>query len=695
MNPLDKGAPIRQSKRKKKGPQAAGSNAQLSNTPVAKSLSPTSSKELPAAQQNINKPPKEKKKKKEKKGQQTTTLNTHLTNNPITTTINTPVATTLPPNNNKDSPTVIEENSKSPNENPNSSGPEFVSDLSFTFIDTISKDNTPVSSEEMLGLDDNHSELHQHLACLENMTGVRPSVEVGDNKGRLSPTAKLSLDSTQQSPINPQQQIPTGSLVSKPEDPWHLTYNELKIMRARMGTLENVEEATLEFAQRLQALTNRAATNETKISQNTDEIKGLKEEIAKLRDKVDSQQNTISNMNKIKDDFSQKSHRIVSEMNTLLEQQGQQVESLKIIRRDIKIDTQNQKDQLETFKACYQESQEHIEQQIKDVNTDRDHKSLTDQVFQNRHNIIITGLPEDNSHSTYSIVTKFFKEQLKLKKLRINATHRLGRAPFEGNPYTRPILVKFAILAERNMVWRMRRDVPTIEGQPSIKIQADLPKKLRDGLPILYKISKAASNMEEFKSLRIRDYAIILNDKQYTLEQLELLPPPLRPSSLAVREADDAMIFFSKSCFLSNHFPATFNLEGYAFQNMEHYLAFQRAKLSQRDDIIERALEAKDPVQAKSILNLLRDDHLEEWKAIRQEVALTGLRAKFKQNQHLADSLKDTSGLRLGEASKNSCWGIGFTLEDPQALDTSQWNETGNLLGNSLMQVRTEITGST
>lgn len=661
MAPRNGKASNRNSNKKKKEPQAANPNAKSNTPPAQAKKSPARNKGLPASKHNNNKSPKE------------------------------------------------------------SSPPASVSDLSFTYVDNNSEINTLAPMKDYVDHEENYPDPQQRLNLSENMTSPGASGMVGDNKGNLiSPD---TLDSTPQSPSDLEQHRPTHDLLSKPEDPWHVTFNELRTMRARMGTLEKVEAATLDFAQQLQALTTRTSSNEAKISQNTDDITALKEEIYKLREKVESQQNTITNLQKVKDEFSQKSHKIVSEMNTLLEQQGQQVESLKVIRQDIKTDIKKQKGQLEAFKKSHEqshehfqqqikidtqtqnnqiealktschESQEHIQKQIEGVNAGMDHKSLTDQVFQNRNNIIITGLPEDNTHSTFSIVTGFLKNQLKLRKLRIYAAYRLGRVPSEGNTYIRPILIKFANLAERNMVWRMRHDIPRPEGQQTVRIQADIPKKLRDGIPILYRISTAASNMEEFQSLVIKDYAIQLEGRQYTVDQLENLPPPLRPSSLAVRESDEALIFFSKSCFLSNHFPVIFNLEGHTFYSMEHFLAFKRAKLSKKEEIIERALKARDPVEAKSILNFLREDNVKEWESIRQNVALMGLRAKFHQNLHLANSLRDTSGRRLGEASKNPCWGIGLTLEDPQALDTSKWNEAGNLLGRSLMQIRTEINGS-
>lgn len=173
--------------------------------------------------------------------------------------------------------------------------------------------------------------------------------------------------------------------------------------------------------------------------------------------------------------------------------------------------------------------------------------------------------------------------------------------------------------------------------------------------------------------------------------QLELLPFPIRPSTLACKKTEHAMAFFSRHSALSNHYPSTFEYHDETFATVEQYLAFKRAQLSQNQSLIERAKLAKDPAEAKSILNYLRKDHEKEWQEQRARIAVEGLREKFRQNHHLAHFLCDTHNLQLGEASKNTCWGIGMTLDDAQVLDTTKWNNSGNLLGVLLMQIRSEL----
>lgn len=124
---------------------------------------------------------------------------------------------------------------------------------------------------------------------------------------------------------------------------------------------------------------------------------------------------------------------------------------------------------------------------------------------------------------------------------------------------------------------------------------------------------------------------------------------------------------------------------------MEHYLAFQRAIVTDNETLVERALQCSDPMDAKAMLNSLRKNHLQEWEVVREKTALEGPRAKFTQNKQLHSYLISLGNLRLGEATQNGVWGVGLTLDDPNILDIGKWHASGNLLGNLLMKVRKEL----
>lgn len=108
---------------------------------------------------------------------------------------------------------------------------------------------------------------------------------------------------------------------------------------------------------------------------------------------------------------------------------------------------------------------------------------------------------------------------------------------------------------------------------------------------------------------------------------------------------------------------------------------------------MQRAASASDPREAKAILRSLREDHAKEWSEKVETITIDGLRAKFTQNQHLQTFLKNTRHLQIGEASKDTRWGIGLDLSDAAVLDTTKWDPEGNLLGKCLMKVRKELSG--
>lgn len=279
---------------------------------------------------------------------------------------------------------------------------------------------------------------------------------------------------------------------------------------------------------------------------------------------------------------------------------------------------------------------------------------------------------------------------MKIKNAKVTSSHRLGSQPNTDSNYNRPIMVKFASWPDRNLIWKQRADIPDNQ-ERKIRIQADLPKILREGIPTLYKVVNAATKTKDYTNVRVHNYQLELDGKPYQISDLEELPPQIRPSTLSESRSDSHLVFFSCHSKLSNHHPSPFTIKGQKFESMEQFLATRRAELSGKEDVIQKAKEARDPIQAKYILNALHGDHQQEWDENIEEIAKEGLRAKFSQNPSLREHLHNTGKLILGEASTNARWGIGMDFNNKEVLDHSKWAMDGNLLGRSLMTIRAEL----
>lgn len=625
-------------------------------------------------------------------------------------------------------------NKPHPTDNQNITEPQTVSNLSSSEanIELQKTDDTSSLDNARSGSPIKTIQAGSDVLVIPSPGGA--TAEVSDNRG-----STMTLDP--KPPLSPLSlmTLPTSSglsdevFQSNPDDPWHLTYTELRAMRARMKTLEAVEAATLDFAKQLQAVSTRTATTETTVKSHSTKIEDMEKKITALQSTVEKQNLTIQELQKtrqdllqlkedlnqsmqsakevqttkedliklkqdltttsrsIKEEFVQSSRKNITEMNKLVEAQKGQVEAFRSIRKDVQQNTQQQKTEVQLLTTSQETMQREMNKKFQTFTEDLEYKSLKDQAFRNRKNIVIIGLPEHEVHSTYSVAMRFFKTDLKARRLDVEHAYRVGQAPSEGSSYIRPLMVKFFHVADRNKIWKLRNKIPQIEQQQRIKIQADLPKQLRDDVIILYRVARAAAAMTEYQSATIKDYAFNLRGKKYTARQLESLPIPIRPSSLAHRQSEQALIFFSKFSPFSNHHPSPFTFDDKSFFSMEQYLAFKHAELVQNTALMEKAMQAQDSVEAKSILNTLRRNNPQEWQERRAVIAAEGLKAKFGQNATLAAHLINTKDLRLGEASKDPSWGIGMTLEDNHALKVNKWNDQGNLLGNLLMQLRTDL----
>lgn len=359
-----------------------------------------------------------------------------------------------------------------------------------------------------------------------------------------------------------------------------------------------------------------------------------------------------------------------------------------------------QREQVEAFHTTVEKTEQRlalelekkIDKKFEQLEQAAHFQSLREQAFKNRFNLVISGLAEDGQKSTTDLVSHFLTATLCIKDITIRTAVRIGPEPVGQHPYIRPILVTFQQVNHRNKVWRKRQTITGENDDQKIRIHADLPKVLREGIQLLYKVAKAASKLGSYDSVKVFNYQLELNGKLYQPHQLEDLPMEIRPSTISSPRSDNALAFFSCSSILSNHFLSEFTLEDNKYYTMEQFLAAKRANFSDQPQMIQKALSARDPKQAKYILKALKEDRPQEWYDGVEEILLQGLRAKFGQNPDLKSFLVDTDHLMLGEASRDERWGIGMTLDDQQVLDITKWNPTGNLLGRALMKIREELT---
>ncbi len=143
--------------------------------------------------------------------------------------------------------------------------------------------------------------------------------------------------------------------------------------------------------------------------------------------------------------------------------------------------------------------------------------------------------------------------------------------------------------------------------------------------------------------------------------------------------------------FLSNWYLSDFSADGIAFSSMEQYMMYKKAVCFGDHEIAARILETQDVSEIKSLGRLVAGYNDNIWGGIRQVVVYEGLLEKFRQNDELKDRLLKTGNSVLAEcAVKDTIWGIGLSMKNPDRLEMTKWKGK-NLLGYTLMMVRERL----
>ena len=299
------------------------------------------------------------------------------------------------------------------------------------------------------------------------------------------------------------------------------------------------------------------------------------------------------------------------------------------------------------------------------------------QAYTRRYNLVVRGISK-KADETNSDIQSHFEQyclyKLGVSSLSVDKVHRLADPNL--------VIVRFVCLKDRDRVWDARRKCK------DLFIQEDLPKTAREKANLLFRCRSAAEKSKLYKSVRIAGGKLVLNGTAYKPEDLESLPPQIRPSTLATNRDDSTLVFFTRFSLFSNHRITPFSFKGERFNCMEKYIAVTRARFAKNEEMEVRTWRTHYPPELKGLLHIMSTDGMEsKWEETVEEAVFPAFVEKFRQHPQLIKGLLDTGTRTLGEASPSGFWGTGIALGKKDTLNIRMWSGH-NLMGKMLTKMR-------
>lgn len=307
------------------------------------------------------------------------------------------------------------------------------------------------------------------------------------------------------------------------------------------------------------------------------------------------------------------------------------------------------------------------------------------QSFSRRNNLRIYGIRERKNENCEQLVLDALKKVCpNFNNRTFERVHRLGSP--SGNDQ-RPILCKIFHFKDKLLLLNKRNQLD----KQGIRMSDDFSHQVELNRKPLIPVLKEGYRLG--LKPKLTGDKLYLNGKTYTHENLHDLPKDLQPEAISTKTNAEKGItaFFTMSSPLSNFYPCKFEVKGETYNCAEQFLTVKKARHFKDEETAQKLLQTAKPSQQKQIGKTVKTFDHQVWLRDSEELVYEGIFEKFSQSDFLKNFLLATGDNLLIEASKDSVWGVGLTMNDPNLWDTEKHAEGGNKLGRILMRIRSSL----
>ena len=423
--------------------------------------------------------------------------------------------------------------------------------------------------------------------------------------------------------------------------------------------------------------------NETCLIEN----KELKSNLVTLEQKYLTQENESK---KITTDLM----RIKSAQNEVEKENNNLRGSLDFAYNKIAVLEENEKKRIEREKEAQQnmESIKGDNNKLKQDSYKMKEKNVKAETYSRRSNLRFEGIPtslnETNvqcRHKVYEILKNELGLKDAEKEIVIERCHRDSKFPNQKPP---SIIARFLSYRDREEVWENRRKVNQNRNN-NLYINEDFPQEVEKKRSFLRPYMKEAYK-HHMKATLVGD-TLLVDGLKYTVDNLHTLPEQIRPEKTVVKTNGEVTVFFRKDAFMSNFFQAKMKIDETEYSCVEQFYMAKKAEKFSDKEAKMKIMSSNNPNEINFLGKNVKNFQQQKWNECAYDIMKKGVTEKFRQNQELADLLKNTGKTVIGEgSSKDLTWGTGVSVFHADAFDKAKWRGR-NQLGKILMGIRDSI----
>ena len=297
-----------------------------------------------------------------------------------------------------------------------------------------------------------------------------------------------------------------------------------------------------------------------------------------------------------------------------------------------------------------------------------------------RNNLIFSGVPPSHLKSTDDLKTWFYTLLHDLgstKPCEIGAIHRLKPK------YNKPgdVIIRISDYTEKRELFAQHFKMRSIPKYKDVYVQEQFPPEIQEERKILQAVATEARLQfpDISRNISVYENTLFINNTRYKVSTLHMLPDSLKSIANGYNEDDHGIVFFTKRCPLSNHYPCEFEYNGTRYYNGEQLFMVQKARTFDDTECLTQILRTENPAACKGIGKKIKGFRSHEWQQEVEEAITPGLYNKFRDNKVCRNMLLSTGDRLIGEATTEDPWGVGMRLNDPEVLNQQKWTGKKNI----------------